>query len=64
MVENRLGGLFWHVERKLVDFVVRRVDQIEDSQITKEKLLRKIYDRNMVYDRTLWHNLIHVTDPT
>jgi hypothetical protein len=21
-------------------------------------------DRNMVYDRILWHNLIHVVDPT
>jgi len=21
-------------------------------------------DPNMVYDRTLWHNLIHVADPT
>jgi len=34
MVET---GLRWfvHVERRLVDFVVRRVDQMEDSQITR-----------------------------
>jgi len=45
MVENRLR-LFEHVER-FVDFVLRRVDQMEDTQITRDsgspkKLLRKI----------------------
>jgi len=33
MVENRLRW-FGHVERKPVDFVVRRVDQMEHNRIT------------------------------
>jgi hypothetical protein len=34
MVETRLRW-FRHVERRLVDYVVRRVDQMESSQITR-----------------------------
>jgi hypothetical protein len=34
MVENRLR-LIGHVERRLVDVVVRRVDQMEESQIKR-----------------------------
>jgi len=34
MVETRLRW-FGHVERRLVDLVVRRVDQMEGSQITR-----------------------------
>jgi len=34
IVENRLRW-FGHLERRRVDFVVRRVDQIEGSQITR-----------------------------
>jgi len=34
MVENCLRW-FGHVKRKPVDYVVRRVDQMEDSQITR-----------------------------
>jgi hypothetical protein len=34
MVETRLRW-FRHVERRLVDSVVRRVDQMESSQITR-----------------------------
>ena len=62
MVENRLMW-FGHVERRPIDSVVRRVDQIEDSQITRgrgrpRKTIRKDLeinelDQNMVYDRTL-----------
>jgi len=47
---------------------------MEDSQITRDsgrprKTIKKDLeinelDRNMVYDRTLWHNLIHVADLT
>jgi len=47
---------------------------MEDSQITRgrrrsRKTIRKDLeinelDPNMVYDRTLWRNLIHVADPT
>jgi len=47
---------------------------MEDSQIPKDKgrprkTIRKDLeinelDRNMVYDRTLWRNLIHVANPT
>ena len=33
-MENRFRW-FGHVERKHVDYVVRRVDQIEDSHITR-----------------------------
>jgi predicted GNAT superfamily acetyltransferase len=56
-----------------VDFVVRRVDQMEGSQITRgrgrpRKTISKDLEinelaLNMVYDRTLWRNLIHVADP-
>ena len=67
---------FGHVERKPIDFVVRRVDQMEDGQITRGRgrprktiteTIRKDLeinnlDQNMVYDRTLWRNLIHVAD--
>jgi len=73
MVENRLMW-FGHVERRPIDSVVRRVDQIEDSQITRgrgrpRKTIRKYFeinelDRNKVYDRTLWRNLIHIAGPT
>jgi len=77
MVENRLRW-FGHVERRPIDSVVRRVDQMEDSQITRgkgrpRKTIRETIkkdleinelERNMVYNRTLWSNLIHVTDPT
>jgi len=34
MVENKLRWL-WHVERRPVDSVVRRVDQMEDSHIAR-----------------------------
>jgi hypothetical protein len=65
MVENRLRW-FRHVERRPVDYLVRRADQMEDSQITGgrgrlRKTIRKTIrkeleinglDQNMVYDRT------------
>jgi len=35
MEENNKLRWFGHVERRLVDVVVRRVDQMEDSQITR-----------------------------
>jgi len=77
MVENRLKW-FGHVERRLVDAAVRRVDQMEKSQIkrsrrrprkTVRETIRKDLeidelDPNMVYDGTLWRNLIHAADPT
>jgi len=77
MVENKLRW-FWHVERRPVDSVARRVDQMEDSQIARgrgrpRKTIRETIkkdlevnelDPNLVYDRTLWRNLIHLTDPT
>jgi hypothetical protein len=56
-----------------VDAVVRRVDQMEESQIKRgrgrpRKTIRKDLevnelDLNIVYDRTLWRNLIHVATP-
>jgi len=65
MVKKRLRW-FRHVERRLVDFVVRRADQMEDSQITggrgrvrktiRETMRKELeingLDQNMVYDRT------------
>ena len=45
-VENRLRW-FGHVEKRHIDYVVRRVDQIKDSQITKGRgRPRKTIDRN------------------
>ena len=36
LVENRLRW-FGHVERRLVDAVVRRVDQMEESQVKRSR---------------------------
>jgi hypothetical protein len=77
LVENRLRW-FEHVERRLVDAVVRRVDQMEESQVKKGrgrpgKIIRKTIrkdlevnelDPNLIYNRTLWRNLIHVAGLT
>jgi len=76
-VFNRLRW-FGHVERRPVDAVVKRVDQMEESQVKRgrgrpRKTIRETIrkdlevnelDSNMVYDRPLWLNLIHVADPT
>jgi hypothetical protein len=72
-VKNRFRW-FGHVERRPVDAVIRRVDQMEESQVKrgrgrlretiKNDLEVNDLDRNMVYDRTLWRSLIHVADPT
>jgi len=71
--------LFGHVERRFVDSVVRRVDQMEDSPITrgrgrprktrretiKKDLEINELDPNMIYDDwTLRCYLIYVADPT
>ncbi|KAL5137691.1 Craniofacial development protein 2 [Glycine soja] len=77
MVENRLRW-FGHVERRPVDSVVRRVNQMERRQTIRgrgrpKKTIREVIkkdlelndlDRSMVLDRTLWRKLIHVADPT
>jgi hypothetical protein len=77
LVENRLRR-FGHVKRRPVDVVVRRVDQMEESQVKRgrgrprkpiRETIRKNLevselDPNMIYDIALWHNLIHVADPT
>jgi len=77
LVENRLRW-FGHVDRRPVDAVVRRVDQMEESHVKRgrgrpRKTIRETIrkdlevnelDPNLVYDRTLWRNLIHVADPT
>jgi len=77
LVENRLRW-FGHVERRPVDAVVRRGDQMEESQVRRgrgrhKKTIRKTVrkdlevnelDSNLVYDITLWRHLIHVADPT
>jgi len=68
---------FVHVERRLVDIVVRRVYQMEESQVKRgrgrhRKTIRETIrndlevnklDLNMIYDRTLWRHLVHVADP-
>jgi len=66
LVETRLRW-FEHVERILVDLVVR-VAQMEGSQITSgtcrpRKTIRKDLEINelekgMIFDRTPWHHLI------
>jgi len=63
-----------YVERWLVDVVVRRVDQMEESHVKRgkgrpKKTIKKDLevnelDWNLVYNITLWRNLIHVADPT
>ena len=77
MVENRLRW-FGHVERRLLDSVVNRVDQMEVSQIVRgrgrpRKIIRGVIkkdrelnnlDKSMVLNRTLWRKLIHVADST
>ena len=71
MVEVRLRW-FGHVERRLVDSLVKRVDLMEGNQTTRErgrpiKTIRETInelDRYIVYDITLWRRLIHVADPT
>lgn len=76
MVENRLRW-FELVEKRLVDVVVQRVDQMEEGEIRRGRerprkiiiTVRKDLEVNeldpyMVYDRKLWHNLINVTNPT
>jgi hypothetical protein len=75
MVETRLR-CFGRVERRLADSIVRRVDQMEGSQIDKgrgrpRKAIRETIkkdleinelDRNIVFDGTLWRHLNHVAD--
>jgi len=66
LVENRLRW-FGHIERRPVEAVVRRVDQVEESQVRRgrgrpRKTIRETIrknlevnelDSNLVYDRTL-----------
>jgi hypothetical protein len=66
MIEIRLGW-FEHVERRIVDFVARRVNQMEGSRITRgvgrpRKTIRKTVrndleinelEKDMIFDRTL-----------
>jgi len=77
LLENVLKW-FRHVKRRPVDAFVRRVDQMEESRVKRgrgkpKKTIRETIrknlevnelDPNLIYDRTLWRNLIHVADPT
>ena len=55
-----------------MDSVVRRVDRIEGSQVTRgrgrpRKTIRKgleinELEKDMVFDRTIWRRLINVSD--
>jgi hypothetical protein len=45
MMENMRLRWFGHVERRLVDYIVKRVDQMEDDQITTDRgIPRKNYN--------------------
>ena len=77
LVENSLRW-FEYVKRKLIDVVVRRVDQMKESQVKggrgkPRKTIRETIKKdlevnelnpNLIYDTTLWRNLIHIADPT
>ena len=69
IVEKLVHRLRWfgHVERRPVDAVVRRVNQMEESQVKRETIRKDLevneLDPNLIYDRTLWRHLIHVADP-
>jgi len=66
LVENRLRW-FGHVERRHIDAVIKRVDQMEESQVKRgrerpKKTIRETIRKdleinelnpNLVYDRTL-----------
>ncbi|KEH27128.1 hypothetical protein MTR_6g086840 [Medicago truncatula] len=65
--------LCWMSEGRPEDVVIRRVDQMEESQVKRgrerpRKTIRETIrkdlevnelDPNLVYDRTLWRHLIH-----
>ena len=67
-IEEKMGETrlrcFGHVERRPVNSIIRRVDQVKSSQITRgrpRKTIRKTIkkyleindlDRNMLYDKT------------
>ena len=74
MVGNKLRW-FRHVKRSIVDYVVRRVYQMERRKTIRKRgrprknireVIKKIKNlkRNMVFDITLWRKLIHVADLT
>ena len=72
--------MVWACRERPVDAVVRRIDQMEESQVkvkrgrgrptkTIRKTIRKDLevselDPKLDYDRTLWRHLIHVADST
>ena len=76
MVESRLKW-FLHVCKRPIEALVRRVDQMENSTIARERgrptktigetskidLEFNGLNINMFYNRTLWHRLIHVANP-
>lgn len=72
-MQNRFRW-FWCIERRLVDFVVRRVDQMERSQTVRgrgrpRKTIREVskindLDKSMVLDKTLGRKLICVGNPS
>lgn len=60
---------FGHVKRKSID-VERETDQkrqMKTKKIIKETIRNDLqvneFDPNMVYHRTLWHNLTYLADP-
>ena len=77
MTETRLRW-FGHVLRRPLEAPVRRVDQMVFSPIRRRRgrpqrtlgevirrdLIINDLHQDMVFDRTQWHRLIHVADPT
>ena len=69
---------FGHIWDRPIETPVRRVDQMESSLITRDKgrhrktigktIIRDLningLNKNIIYDRALWHHLIHVANPT
>ena len=77
MVESHLRW-FGHVWRRLVEAPIRKVNQMEGSLIARDRgrtrkttceTIKRDLDFNslnvnMIYDKTLWHRLIHITNST
>jgi hypothetical protein len=73
-----LSYRYEHVRERLVAAPLKRVDQIEDRPVVRDKgRPRKTTGKSFksefvvndlfldkLYDKTLWHQLIHVAGPT
>ena len=76
MVKSTLRW-FRHVQRRLVEALVKRVNQMEGSPIARgrgssRKIICETIKRdldvnalniNMIYDQIIWHGMIHLSNP-